>query len=775
VARTSQIVEVGKRKLELSNLNKILFPDDGLVKAEIIEYYLKIAPTILSHIKGRPLTLVRFPDGIYGEMFYQKNRPKWAPQWIEYEKLGSETEKDYMIATEEASLVWLANLACLELHQMHSRRPHYDKADYMVFDLDPPEGYSFERVVKIALNLKDHIESYGYHTFAKTTGGKGIHIVCPVETKWDFHAVFEAAQDIAKPFVDVHGKNTTLHIRKESRKGRVLIDIYRIRQGQSIISPYSVRGRSGAPVSMPLHWEQMAVLQDPKEYNIKTAVAQVISDGDAWEGIYAYSVDLHTKRKGKKKNIRNLGSSPKYKTPEMLATYEKKRDFSKTPEPDTALAGGEGNGFVVHRHHASRLHYDLRLEEDGTLKSWAVPRGMPPRPGVKRLAVATEDHPMKYLTWEGKIPKGQYGGGDMWIFALGKYEKVKEKKKGFYFNLYSKELTGEYRMHVMKDKEWLLERVDKPQINWLQDPVHFMLSQSLSKPPAGDFIFEVKWDGIRVMVTIDEGELTLRSRNQREITAQFPELLIPDQAFRVTSGLFDGEIVCLDEVGKPDFKNVIHRLMQSSESGIKKGMARNPVYCYLFDCLYLDGRPIVNEPLLKRHEWLKDAIKKDTPYRVSEIVEEGEELFKASKQLGLEGIMAKDPSSKYYPGKRSSSWFKIKVRQTADCIIIGYTHGKGDRKKYFGALQIAEIDDENLVYRGKVGTGFDEKLMKKVYAEIIALKEIEKPIKEKPIDEIKTIWLESSLFCEIQYAQLTNNGTFREPVFLRMRPDLTIE
>ena len=140
MAKDSQIVKVGKRKLELSNLNKILFPDDDIVKAQVIEYYLKIAPTILNHIKGRPLSLVRFPDGIYGEKFFQKNRPDWAPEWIEYVALGSEDKKDYIIATEEATLVWLANLACLEIHQMHSKKPNYDKPDYMVFDLDPPEG-----------------------------------------------------------------------------------------------------------------------------------------------------------------------------------------------------------------------------------------------------------------------------------------------------------------------------------------------------------------------------------------------------------------------------------------------------------------------------------------------------------------------------------------------------------------------------------------------------------------------------------------------------------
>ncbi|MDZ4710855.1 MAG: non-homologous end-joining DNA ligase, partial [bacterium] len=496
MAKDSHIVQVGKRKLELSNLNKILYPDDGIVKAQVIEYYLKIAPTILNHIKGRPLSLVRFPNGIYGEKFYQKNRPDWAPDWIEYVALGSEETKDYILATEEAALVWLANLACLEIHQMHSKRPHYDKPDYMVFDLDPPEGYKFTDVVEIALNLKSHLEAFGYHTFAKTTGGKGIHVITPIEQKYDFHKVFETAQAIAQPFVEEYS-NLTLHIKKDARKGRVLVDIYRIRQGQSIISPYSLRGNSRSPVSMPLPWTEIEKLKDPKEYNLTNVPDIVNTEGDAWEGITAYAVELHTERKANRKpTIRDLKPSGKYKTPEQLEKYSKKRDFEKTPEPSGKVIDGKGNRFVVHRHHASRMHYDLRLEKDGVLKSWAVPKGLPPAPGVKRLAVQTEDHPMEYLDFEGTIPKGQYGGGDMWVYASGRYEITKDKKDGFYFRLHSPAMSGEYRIHNIKNKDWLMERVDRSQVDWLHEQVEPMLAQSKKEVPVSDdFIYEVKWDG----------------------------------------------------------------------------------------------------------------------------------------------------------------------------------------------------------------------------------------------------------------------------------------
>src|SRR5262245_31340379 len=168
-AQTFQTAQVGKRTIELSNLTKVLYPDDGILKAHLIQYYLKIAPTILAHLKGRPLSLVRFPDGINGESFFQKNRPGWAPEWIEHVTLGKE-QKDYVIASEEASLVWLANLACIELHQMHSRAPHFNKPDYIVYDLDPPEDFAFSKVAALALEFKEHLAGFGYNAFVKTTG-----------------------------------------------------------------------------------------------------------------------------------------------------------------------------------------------------------------------------------------------------------------------------------------------------------------------------------------------------------------------------------------------------------------------------------------------------------------------------------------------------------------------------------------------------------------------------------------------------------------------------
>lgn len=771
--KNTQWTQVGKRKLELSNLDKVLFPEDGILKAEVIAYYLKIAPTILNHIKGRALTMIRFPDGIHGESFYQKNRPDWAPDWVEFATLGT-VEKDYIIATEPAVLVWLANLAGLEIHQLHSRSPHFDKPDYMVFDLDPPEGYTFTNLLPIATELRKHVEGYGYTPFVKTTGGKGIHICCPLAAQQNFSEVFEAAQDIARPFVDAFPDETTLHIKKEARKGRVLVDIYRIRSGQSIISPYSLRGRVGAPVSMPLTWEELGRLAKPAEYNIHNAVDKVLRDGDVWEGMGAYAVELHTHRKAAVKS-KPLPPSKKRKTAEQLERYKQKRDFEKTPEPAGVVLPGGNNNFVIHRHHASHLHYDLRLEQDGVLKSWAVPKGLPPRPGIKRMAVQTEDHPMEYLRFDGVIPKGQYGAGHMWVYALGKYQITKEKKDGFYFRLNSKELTGEYRMHRTKEREFLLERVDTPQVDYVNQFVEPMLSENRDKPPQGDeYIYEVKWDGIRALISWEEGKIKIHTRNRNDVTSKFPELLGGEKAFRATNALFDAEIVSLDDGGKPVFKKVINRLMSSGESNILKLSKSSPCCCYIFDCLYLDGRSLVNEPLTKRKEFVKDAIRNDTPYRVSEFVEDGDSLLAAAREHGLEGIMAKKRDSKYLSGRRSDCWYKIKIRQTCEVFIIGYTKGKGDRGVTFGALHIAEKQGDDFHYRGKVGTGFDDATIRDIVKVMKGVKEVKKPdVIGSVFDPKISVWLEPKIVAEVSYSKLTPDKMFREPVFVNLRLDLS--
>lgn len=767
MSKKEEWVRVGDRKLKLSNLDKVLYPKNQVRKAAIIHYYLTAAPFILEHIQGRPLTLIRYPDGINEKQFYQKDKPDWAPGWIHSVRLGDEEKKDYVVPTEKAVLVWLANLAALELHQMHVREPDFDQPDYMVFDLDPADDSDFSKVVDIAYKLKDHLEEYGYQPFIKTSGKKGLHIAAPLVPEAGLDEVFEASKEVAEAFVKENPKETTLNLKKSARKGRLLIDIYRNRSRQTIVAPYSLRAVPEASISMPVSWEELREIDSAAHYTITNTIERVEQVGDRWASFRTHAVKLHTRDRGKTSG-RKAAESDHHKTAEQLREYSRKRDFAKTSEPEARKSGKAGSRFVVQRHHATRLHYDLRLERNGALQSWAVPKGLPPRPGIKRLAVETEEHPLEYLDFEGDIPKGEYGGGRMWIYARGNYELMKRKKDSLRFRLESPAMNGEYQMYRTQKDQWLMERMDKPDPEWLAGDVKPMNAGRTREVPAGDYAYEVKWDGIRAIITLEEGKITIHSRNLNDITAKFPELQ-NTSGLRASCGVFDGEIVYLDEQGKPRFHKIINRLKHSSTP--KK--ASDSVYCYIFDCLYLDGRSIVKESLMRRKEWAEDVIKKGGVFRFSESIGNGHALLEAAKKQGLEGIMAKQTSSQYQPGVRSDQWLKVKAETTVDCYVIGYTEGSGSRSKYFGALHLAEKENGQLQYRGKVGTGFNESSLDEIYNALASLEEIKKPVDHDIEAEKETTWVEPRIVVEVSYGRLTENNIFREAVFQRLRPDLS--
>lgn len=770
-------VSVGDRKIRVSNLQKVLFEREGITKAEVIQYYLKLAPVMLRHIGGRPLTLVRYPDGLSGNRIYQKNKADWTPGWIDSVRMGNEKNTDYIVAREQATLAWLANLAAIELHQMPIRQPHMEHPDVMVFDLDPPDSCDFGRVGDVALELREHLQNYGYHPFVKTSGKKGLHLFVPLRPAHPVKDVFNASKEVAASFVNEHARKTTLHLKKSARKGRMLIDIYRNREQQTTAAPYSLRAVAGAPVSMPLRWEEVEQLEGADAWRMRDVMRKVERDGDIWEGIRRKAKPIHTRAKGGEGKNENEPPAQHKDGPTKLKAYEEKRDFEKTREPMPQKGdedqGGSSNRFVIHRHHASRLHYDLRLERKGVLQSWAVPKGLPPRPGIKRLAVKTEDHPVAYLDFEGTIPQQEYGGGRMWIYARGHYRMAGNKERSLKFSLQSSALSGAFHLYRTGDEKWMLERTDKPPADWLNDPIEPMHGQRVEEPPRGDYAYEVKWDGIRALITLQGDEVRIRTRNGQEVTDRFPELQQP-RALRATNALLDGEIVCLDAEGKPDFQKVIHRLQRSPPAG--DAMRRStPVHCYLFDCLYLDGRPLVKEPLMRRTQWLEDIVRTGikSPYRLSEQVDDGHALFRAVEEQGLEGIMAKKRGSGYHPGKRSNLWLKVKTGHTADCSVIGFTRGRGDRSNYFGALHLAErMPEGDLQYRGKVGTGFDESTLREISELLKSQEDIDKPVTGPVADENDTTWIEPGIMIEVSYARRTDNGLFREAVFQRLRPDL---
>lgn len=744
--------QIDGQSVKLTNLQKTLYPSVGVVKAELIQYYMQVADYILPYLQGRLMTLIRYPDGVEAHKFYSKNKPTWTPEWIASGKTDEADDNVYIILNDKASLVWAANLASLELHHMTVRADKIDRPDFFIFDLDPPASASFEVVKAIALKLKPFLEGYGYKPFVKTSGSKGLHIYVPIAPTASQSEVVEAVKDLAKTFV-ASNPETTLLLNKSKRGTRVLLDIYRNNKSQTCAAPFSTRGRSGAPVSMPILWEDLPKVTSSKQYNIRSAI-EALSTGNPWANFFTSRSRLHTKRD------QTVAID--------LKAYENKRDFDKTAEPSPVLNYGANDQYVIQLHDASNLHYDLRLEKDGTLLSWAIPKGMPVDKGVKRLAIQTEPHPVKYLDFEGVIPANEYGGGTMWIFERGTYQMESHKSKSIKFSLDNGTYAGSYKMYNTKDKQWIIEKLTDLNLIASQD-VRPMLASSTSKlPSSSKYFFEIKWDGIRVTVTKSGKSCKIISRSGKDLTHAFPLIENAILESEPENMVIDGEIVVLDKDAKPVFSKVISRMHTKGSAAIERAAKVNPACLYAFDMMYLDGKDIRSKPIETRRDWLKINLDLGTFLRYSEAFDDGKQLYDGVIHHGLEGIMCKVKGAPYQSGARTTHWIKMKPRIPDTAIVIGYTQGQGDRQGLMGAIHLAKKKNDELVYMGKVGTGFDQAKLKSLTALLKEAQTVPKPIKDQIEEPHRTQWIESIYQADITYTSMTNNDTYREPVFVKM-------
>jgi bifunctional non-homologous end joining protein LigD len=742
--------------IKLSNLEKILWPRDNISKAELIQYYLSVYPYMSDYVNHRPLTLIRYPEGIDGNKFYSKNAPDFTPEWLPQSKLS---DINYVHIEKSADLIYMANLASLEIHGMNVKTIDNGMPDTMIFDLDPSEGIAFNVIKDVCLEMCTMFQSLGYHPHVKTSGSKGLHIYIPILPQYTIDTVFDTAKTLGQQYVDSN-KNTTLKISKEKRIGKILIDIYRNHQSQTCVLPLSTRAKENAPVSMPILIEDLASLKSSDQYNIKNAL-EYLKANHPWKDYRSLQTKLH--------NVANsVQLAINTATLAQLIPYEQKRDFTKTSEPTPIIPQTlNSNRYTIQIHDATNLHYDLRLEENGVLTSWAIPKSLPTMQGIKRLAIRTEDHPLLYLDFEGVIPDGQYGG-TMWVFDKGNYDIVKKDKNSYRIILKNGSIRGEYALYHTKDNQWIIElkSEDKP----LPTPGIMLAEQVIDVPSSQDYFFELKWDGIRATFIKEGNKVSILSKTQRDITAQFPELAQRLADIDAEVAIIDGEIVCLDAKGAPVFANVISRMHTKSKINTDAAVKSNPAVAYVFDLKYMDGKDCMDEPIERRRAWLDCIIKKSDQLRISDTFDDGQALYNGAKALGLEGIMAKRKGSKYR-ASRSKDWLKIKSRTMIDATIIGYTKGNGDRADLLGALHIAKYQDGSIVYLGKVGTGFDEAKLTEIYNLLKDKPVIDKPIKDSIDEAYNTIWIADGPECEVQYASLTPNGTLREPVFYRWKVD----
>jgi bifunctional non-homologous end joining protein LigD len=461
-----------------------------------------------------------------------------------------------------------------------------------------------------------------------------------------------------------------------------------------------------------------------------------------------------------------------------LDEYERKRSRRRTPEP----FGAEGRRgkepiFVVQRHAARRLHYDFRLERNGALASWAVPKGVPLDVGERRLAVHVEDHPLDYASFEGEIPAGEYGAGTVEIWDSGTYELLEEKRDGgLTVRLHGERLEGVWTLVPARldgdEKNWLLLRKRDDERAAAATPARRaprrtyrpMLATLAEELPGGSgWLFEVKWDGYRAIVTLSGGEATLRSRRDQDLTPRFPSVARAlGQAVRTPNCVLDGEVCALDEEGRSSF------------SAMQQG--GHPLVFYAFDVLEIEGEPVIGLPLAERHERLRELLTPgDQVVRLSETFDDGPALYAAAIEQRLEGVMAKKARSTYEPGKRSRNWLKVKTTQRQEFLICGWTKGKGRRERLFGSLVLGVRRGPELVWVGNVGTGFSEAEIERLLAKLRPLERKTSPFTTPPVmPRVKkgdVVWVSPKLVCEVEFAEWTHDGHLRAPRYVGIRED----
>src|SRR3954471_15850543 len=461
---------------------------------------------------------------------------------------------------------------------------------------------------------------------------------------------------------------------------------------------------------------------------------------------------------------------------DRLDSDRAKRDFEGTPEPaGEAEDAQERLRFVVQEHSARSMHWDLRLEHEGTLASWAVPKGIPTDPKRNNLAVRTEDHPLEYLEFHGTIPEGNYGAGTMRIFDRGTYELHKWREKEVMVTFHGERVRGRYVLFRTGGKNWMIHRMDPPEDPGrepLPESIEPMLARSGPLPEEEGWAFEVKWDGVRAIAYIEGGRIRLASRNRTNITPRYPELSPLGRALGAHSAVLDGEVVSFAD-GVPSFQRLQRRMHLTSESQVRRLAQTEPVVYMIFDLLWLDGHSLMGETYEQRRAKLAELELSGPSWQApAHHVGDGEAMLAASRAQGLEGIVAKRLDCPYIPGRRSPGWVKIKNKRTAEVVVGGWMPGEGNRSGRLGALVLGFYADGELRYAGRAGSGFTEPELKRVQALLEPLARADSPFSGPQQPPKGTNFVEPVLVASVEYSEETEIGTLRHPVYKGLRDDI---
>ena len=794
-ASRDQVVTIEGRTIKLSNLDKVLYPQTQTTKADVLSYYAQVGTTMLPHLRDRPATRKRWPDGV-GDVkgkrptvFFNKDLGAGTPDWVERRTIAHrDHDNDYPVINDLATLAWLAQLAALEIHVPQWRFGPDGKPqnpDRLVLDLDPGPGVSLAQCAWTAMLVRDILRDIGHDPVPVTSGSKGIHLYAPLDRSQTSEQATEVARELALALESDHPDLVISSMKRSERDGKVFIDWSQNNGAKTTVSPYSLRGRERPWIAAPRTWDE---LEDPdlRQLEYEEVITRVADLGDL---LAPLAPDAGRDR---------------------LATYRSMRDPAKTPEP---VPGGPTDGqrdgfrFVIQEHHARRLHYDVRLEHDGVLASWAVPKAPPTDPKINHLAVRTEDHPMEYLTFHGSIPKGQYGAGAMRIWDTGTYRLHKWREgKEVIVTLFGQPDGGlggvrkfalihtgsgdsqpekNWLMHLMDtDPEDLAARGDHVEERGSVEEADFpeqvepMLATLTDAAHFGDesgWAFEMKWDGVRAVAYLAAGRVKLLSRKGRDDTKAYFDVADELPKINVKTAILDGEVVVTDAAGRPNFGLLQHRINLTKPADIERTAKTYPAQLMLFDILELNGQSLIKKTYQERREILENLIPPEPGPRIQvPPIFEGDlrAALETADQLRLEGVVAKRRNSIYQPGRRTHIWLKIKLHRAQEVVIGGWREGQGRRGGGVGSLLMGLPTEAGLHYVGRVGSGFNDRQLDDIQAKLEKLMRKTSPFIDVPREDARDAhWVTPSLVGEVTYGELTEPGRLRHPVWRGLRPD----
>lgn len=855
-------VKVDGRTVRFTHPDKVLYEATGTTKADVLEYYTAVAPLLLTYAGNRPVTRKRWPDGTEADSFFEKNLPQHAPDWVPSVTIEhSSRTVTYPVLDSPATLAWFAQQAALELHvpQWTLSGGEPGRTRRIVIDLDPGEGVELDTTAKVALRVRDLLSEAGLESFPVTSGSKGIHLYARLDKAVTAASASKVAKEIAQSLAKQTPDLVTATMKRSIRDGKVFVDWSQNSGAKTTVAPYSLRGRAEPWVAAPRSWEELGD-GGLTHLHWDEVLKRLDADGDLLDGLEGTAKKSGSAKKqasssgptsrakkssgGKKSSSSSVDEDPEPADTSStdvegcdaeptsadavvtsLEEYRRKRDRRKTPEPfegevETDRSDGDGPIFVIQEHHARRLHYDLRLEHHGVLASWAVPKNLPTEPKDRRLAVHTEDHPLGYETFEGTIPKGEYGAGHMTVWDRGTYECEKWREDEIIVWLDGEKVSGRYvlvRTSAEKN-QWIVQYMkdqspdsfyggrDNPKSSYPDDDTRARgsgdpdgsdgkarsrstdRSDSTSRPdapplpmiptaaevtelPDDTWAFEGKWDGYRVTLATDGAQTRLVSRNGNSmdwLADGFPGLA---EALE-RRAVLDAELVILDANGVPDFASLAK---QAAAEG--KDSSLPPVELFVFDVLEVDSVDLQKQAWERRREvldLLAPALREVDRVHVPEVLDgPGDRALAEAEEYGWEGIVAKRRDSKYESGRRSKAWLKQKLLTTTEAVIGGWRPGKGGRSGSLGSLLLGLPAETGLAYIGRVGTGFTDKQARALLDELEPLRRKTSPFVEQlPADARRdAVWVTPKIVVEVRHQGFTDDGNMRQPSWRDIRRD----